>query len=217
MQLTGWPLRVGGNHLDETPRPGESPVELTQRLALAKVRGEAVAPLFSGPRSRPAEGSPDPQLALGADTVVVDGDRILGKPASEAEARQTLIGLRGRSHRVVTSIAVLDRQQRLERLDTCVSEVPMREYTNDELEAYLQGGSPLDKAGSYGIQDDDFLPVDLGQMHACFANVMGLPLCHVVRTVRSLGHQPAADVPHACIAHTGYDCPVYSEILERQA
>lgn len=171
---------------------------MTRRLALKKAEGQA-------------------GLVLAADTVVVDDDRVLGKPRSKAEARGTLTQLRGRSHQVVTSIAVVDRAHGVRRLDTCVSRVPMREYAHDELEAYLSGGSPLDKAGSYGIQDQDFRPVDMRQMRDCFANVMGLPLCHLVRTMRALGHEPPNDVPQACIAHTGYDCPVYPAILERRA
>ncbi len=193
--LTGWPIALAESDISESPSAGESPVELTRRLALEKTRGH-------------------PGLVLGSDTLVVDGEQILGKPSSVDEARRTLASLRGREHEVVTSIAVVDRQRGAERVDTCVSAVPMRDYMEAELERYLAGGSPLDKAGSYGIQDDDFRPVDLAQMRDCFANVMGLPLCHLVRNMRALGHEPPNDVPQACIAHTGYDCPVYADILE---
>lgn len=195
LQLTGWPIMPAASDALETRRQGESPAEMTRRLALGKTEGQT-------------------GLVLGSDTVVVDGGRVLGKPRSEAEARATLTELRGRSHQVVSSIAVVDRAQGIQRLDTCVSEVPMRGYDDHELEIYLSSGSPLDKAGSYGIQDHDFRPVDMEAMKDCFANVMGLPLCHLVRTMRALGHEPPRDVPQACIAHTGYDCRVFSDILE---
>jgi predicted house-cleaning NTP pyrophosphatase (Maf/HAM1 superfamily) len=89
----------------------------------------------------------------------------------------------------------------------------MRPYSPREVAAYVAGGSPLDKAGAYGIQDDGFLPVDLERLTGCYANVMGLPLCHLARALRRLGHPSPADVPAGCRAHTGYDCPVYESIL----
>lgn len=198
LQLTGWPITVVASQVAEIPRRGERPVELTRRLARDKAAGL-------------------PGLVLGSDTVVVDRGQILGKPASKAEARATLVELRGREHQVVSSIAVVDQQRGVEQLDTCISRVPMRRYSDRELESYLDGGSPLDKAGSYGIQDRHFEPVDMAGMRDCYANVMGLPLCHLVRTMRALGHEPPNDVPQACIAHTGYECPVYADILEGRA
>jgi predicted house-cleaning NTP pyrophosphatase (Maf/HAM1 superfamily) len=108
---------------------------------------------------------------------------------------------------------VLDAAGRPMAVDTCVSEVPMREYADPEVEAYLDSGSPLDKAGAYGIQDGDFNPVDMSRMRDCFANVMGLPLCHLVRNLRRLGYEPPADVPAACQAFTGYECHVFPAIL----
>ena len=168
---------------------------MTRRLALAKA---VAAGGISG-------------LILGADTVVVDGDRLLGKPENLEDARRMLEDLRGRSHRVVTSIALLDLDAGTQVVDTCESRVPMREFDDADLENYLASGNPLDKAGSYAIQDRDFMPVDVGAMQECFANVMGLPLCHVVR---NLPEAPPVDVPAACQAHTGYQCPIYQEVLE---
>jgi septum formation protein len=77
----------------------------------------------------------------------------------------------------------------------------------------VASGGPLDKAGAYAIQDGAFEPVDMSSFSDYFANVMGLPLCHVARSLRRLGVEPEADVPAACIAHTGYDCRVYPAIL----
>ena len=195
LRLTGWNVEARPTEVEERQEPGEAPEMMTQRLAVAKAR------------------TADGELMLGADTVVVQDDQVLGKPADAAEARRMLEMLRGRRHRVVSSIALVDAEGRTLATDTCVSEVPMRDYAEGELETYLSSGSPLDKAGAYGIQDGGFQPVSMDEMRDCFANVMGLPLCHLVRCMRRLGHEPAADVPAACRAHTGYDCRVFAAIL----
>jgi MAF protein len=195
MQLTGLEVRVAAAEVEEHRQRDESPRDMTRRLALAKAKAVA------------GEGG----LVLGADTVVVDGSEVLGKPEDFDEARQMLEALRGRSHQVVTSIAFFDPETGSEVIDTCESKVPMRPYSDSDLKRYLANGNPLDKAGSYAIQDGDFMPVDVDQMQDCYANVMGLPLCHVAR---NLPLATPADVPAACQAHTGYRCPIYSDVLE---
>jgi predicted house-cleaning NTP pyrophosphatase (Maf/HAM1 superfamily) len=89
--------------------------------------------------------------------------------------------------------------------------VPMRAYRDEEIRAYVDTGDPLDKAGAYAIQHRDFRPVT--HLAGCFANVMGLPLCHLVRTMRKFGVTPSADVPNRCQAAVQYQCPVYGTIL----
>jgi MAF protein len=197
MALAGWTVDVRPTSADESPRPGETGREMTRRLARLKAQAAA---------------SGDGTIVLAADTTVVDGAELLGKPTDLAEARQMLARLRARTHTVVTSIAV-GAPDGTVILDTCQSSVPMRDYGNDEIEGYLASGGPLDKAGGYGIQDGQFEPVDRPSFHDCFANVMGLPLCHVVRTLRRIGLEAAADVPAACMVHLGYDCQVYPAIL----
>jgi MAF protein len=195
MKLTGLELRVAAPEVDEKRQRDESPRDMTRRLALAKAKAVEI------------RGG----LVLGADTVVVDGFEVLGKPENSNGARQMLEALRGRSHQVVTSIAFFNPETGSELVDTCESNVPMRQYSDSDLEQYLVNGNPLDKAGSYAIQDKEFMPVEVDQMQDCFANVMGLPLCHVAR---NLPLAPLADVPAACQAHTGYQCPIYSDVLE---
>ncbi|GMR09559.1 MAG: Maf family nucleotide pyrophosphatase [Anaerolineae bacterium] len=193
--LTGWEVRIAAEEVDERRRQDEGPRDMTRRLAFAKAKA-------AGGKSG---------LILGADTVVVDGEQLLGKPMDLGDARQMLEALSGRSHQVVTSIALLDLNSGTHVVDTCESRVPMRRFNNADLDSYLASGNPLDKAGSYAIQDKEFMPVDAARMKDCFANVMGLPLCHVVR---NLPQAPPVDVPAACQAHTGYECPIYSEVLE---
>jgi MAF protein len=142
---------------------------------------------------------------------VVDAGAILGKPNDADQARAMLRQLRGRSHQVLTALAVL--QSRSDRLltDVCVTDVPMRAYTEAEIEAYVASGDPLDKAGAYAIQHAGFHPV--ASLAGCYANVVGLPLCHLARTLRKLSLPPRADLPQACQAALGYQCPVYDQIL----
>ncbi len=195
LQLTGLEVRVTAADVDERRLRDEDPQAMTRRLALAKVKAVD------------SKGG----LVLGADTVVVDGTEVLGKPKDYHEAQQMLESLRDRNHQVITSIAIIDSDSGLELVDTCKSNVPMRQYSDSELEHFLVNGIPMDKAGAYAIQDKSFAPVDKGQMKDCFANVMGLPLCHVAR---NLPVAAPADVPAACQAHTGYQCPIYSDVLE---
>jgi MAF protein len=196
LALTGLTIEVRPASADETPRPGESGVAMTRRLAQTK-----------------AEATPgDGMIALAADTTVVDGAELLGKPTDANDARRMLAQLRGRAHTVVTSIAVRAPDGTV-RVDTCESVVPMRPYTDAEIDGYLAGSDALDKAGAYAIQDDLFDPVDRQAFAGCFANVMGLPLCHLTRALREMGAEPAVDVPAACMAHLDYDCRVHSTIL----
>jgi MAF protein len=198
--LFGGEVRLAPVDIDERPRPGEAAVVLTQRLARAKAEAAA--------RFAPA-GS----IVVAADTIVADGEALLGKPADEGDARAMLRRLRGRTHQVTSSVAVNAPDGAI-RIDTCSTDVPMRAYSDDEIERFVASGAAADKAGAYAIQDSGFDPVDVKTLHGCFANVMGLPMCHLVRTLRRVGVEPSQDVPSACCALTGYACPVYEEILE---
>ena len=200
--LGGWTFALEPASVDERPEPGEAAEAMAVRLALDKARAAA--------------GGPG-RLALGADTVVEHRGEVLGKPGDAGEAQAMLERLAGERHRVVTALAILGPDRARPAIEVCVTDVPMRGYTAAEAAAYVAGGSSLDKAGAYGIQDDGFQPVDVGRLHGCFANVMGLPLCHLARAMRRLGHPAPADVPAACRAHTGYDCPVYESILRETA
>ena len=87
----------------------------------------------------------------------------------------------------------------------------MRAFNDADMEAYIASGDPFDKAGAYAIQHNGFNPAE--NFAHCFANVMGLPLCHVARSLRKLGVEPVNDVPKACQAYLSYDCPVYELIV----
>ncbi|MEW6567756.1 MAG: Maf family protein [Chloroflexota bacterium] len=188
--------------VDEAPLPGEPAEAVVRRLSLAKARQAAAV---------------SPGLALGADTIVVEGDRLLGKPGDTEQAKRMLESLAGRNHRVLTAVALVDNRTGGEVVEVCETEVPMRAYGGQEIEAYIASGAPFDKAGGYGIQDDGFRPVALERLQGCYANVMGLPLCHLARALRRLGENLPVAVPEACRLHTGYDCRIYPSILEAEA
>ncbi|HEY4693981.1 MAG TPA: Maf family protein [Bellilinea sp.] len=195
---TGWTFTVQPADLDESRLPGESPAEYVTRLAVAKARVVA-------------EQNETTQLILAADTIVVDGDFLLGKPSSAAEAVTMLRQLRWRTHQVYTAIALLDPVTQMLETDLCVSQVPMREYSDAEITAYVATGDPLDKAGAYAIQHAEFHPVE--NFSGCYASVMGLPLCHLVRTARYFGVEPLKDVPAECQSNLTYNCPISDAVL----
>lgn len=197
--LTGWSFSVCSSPVFESATPGEEPEALATRLASSKAQAARQA-------------CPDSDVIFAADTLVINKKEILGKPADEAEAIQMLKELRGIVHDVITAIA-FDTRDHTTITTLCTSRVPMRDYRDDEIMAYVEGGSPLDKAGAYGIQDSAFHPVDRENFDGCFANVMGLPLCHLVRAMQQLGYEPPGDVPDGCMHFTQYDCTIYPTIL----
>jgi MAF protein len=185
--------------VDESIDPsGEAPDDYVLRLAETKAR----AVTNQGHKG---------QMILAADTAVVDGTDILGKPRDMAEAVRTLTRLRGHSHQVYTGIALLRLSDGLLLKDLCVTDVPMRAYSDEEIQVYVQTGDPLDKAGAYAIQHPHFHPV--ADMSGCYASVMGLPMCHVVRLMQRMEVSPRANVPVNCQTLLEYHCPVSRAIL----
>lgn len=198
LALGGWQFIVQPADVDESRLTGEAPAAYVLRLAESKARTVAAhaAPAY---------------LVVASDTSVVDGNEILGKPTDAAEAAAMLRRLRGREHYVFTSLAVLRVSDGKFRMDLCRTRVPMREYSEDEIEAYVQTGDPLDKAGAYAIQHAGFHPVD--RLEGCFASVMGLPICHLTRMLVQFGIPSPLDVPRTCQAALDYACPIFPAVL----
>jgi MAF protein len=198
LALGGWPFRVQAADVDETPLDGEPAPAYVIRLAHAKVCavGQQLGP-----------GA----LVLAADTTVSHRSRILGKPVDADDATRMLRQLRGRKHAVLTGLALLRTADGQMWQTICLTEVPMRRYSDAEIRAYVLSGDPLDKAGAYAIQHAGFHPAAV--LHGCYANVMGLPLCHLVRLLRQAGIGPAQSIPQACQEHLAYSCTVYPEFL----
>lgn len=196
--LGGWDFNVIVADVDETPLENESPREYVIRLAQAKA-------LAIQPRAE------SDAVIIGSDTTVVDGNEILGKPVNEQDAERMLRQLRGRTHQVYTGVAVLRVRDGQMRTELSITDVPMRNYSDEEIHAYVQTSDPMDKAGAYAIQHPDFQPVH--SMQGCYAGVMGLPLCHIMRALQQFDIRPTADVPAACQSLLNYQCPVSASIL----
>ncbi len=157
--------------VDENALDEEAPEDTVIRLALAKA--QAVADRRP---NRPV---------VGADTLVVLDGRALGKPADADQARQMLMSLRGRVHRVLTGVAVVDGATGDARTALCQSRVLMRNYSASEIDRYIASGSPFDKAGGYGVQDSTLNPV--ANVEGSRSNVIGLPLCTMARLLKESG------------------------------
>ncbi len=172
----GLPFRVVPADVDEeafaSSFQGSYP-ELVEALAVAKARAVALSqPEFDG-------------LILAADTTVIVDSQMLAKPRDADEARAMLTLLRGRMHEVATGVALYDcRTHEVESAYRCTT-VWMRAYTDEEIAAYVATGDPLDKAGAYAVQHEIFQPVEW--VEGCYLSVVGLPLCLVVRLLRSRG------------------------------
>ena len=191
LQALGMDFRAQPSSVPEEPEPSESPIDLVRRLALAKARTVAAGV---------SEG-----LVLGADSVVVHQGDILGKPASVEEARGMLARLRGNTHQVFSGVAVVDASTGKYLLASETTPVLMREYSDAEVEDYIASGSPMDKAGAYGVQDADFHPAS--SVQGCYSNVVGLPLCTLLDLLREMGYEATPKVP-ALLIESCTECPL---------
>jgi septum formation protein len=161
--------------IDETPRPDETASAYVRRLALAKAGHGARIALWRGLAPRPA---------LSADTTLeVDGD-IIGKPVDQEDAFAILRRLSGRSHRVLTGVALSCGEET--RVFVNASVVRFRPLDEDEIRRYVSSGEPLDKAGAYGIQGGAGCFVE--QIDGSFTGIMGLPLRETSLLLKAAGY-----------------------------
>jgi septum formation protein len=174
LAAAGIPFVIRASQIDESRWPGESPEKMAERLARAKA--ETVAR---------EDNSDGPRIILGADTVVVVDDKILGKPGNAAAAREMLVKLRGREHRVITGFALLRAQDNEIRSGHEITRVWFSDMTDAEVGAYVATNEPLDKAGAYAIQGiaGRYIP----RIEGCYFNVVGLPLARVWQALQDLG------------------------------
>uniref|UniRef100_A0A540V9C5 dTTP/UTP pyrophosphatase n=1 Tax=Litorilinea aerophila TaxID=1204385 RepID=A0A540V9C5_9CHLR len=195
----GFQFTVLAADIDETPLPGEAPVELARRLAEAKA--QAVA------RQCREMGRPQPNaatLVVAADTVVALGDVLLGKPEDEADATRMLRTLRGRPHQVHSGVSVLRLDDGQQRTRVNSTTVHMRHYSDAEIRAYVASGDPLDKAGAYAIQHPTFAPAS--RVEGCVSGVIGLPLADLVALLADFGLAWQGSLPTLCGRHTSFPC-----------
>ena len=198
LALGGWTYGLDVSNIDESQNPDETPAAYVRRLARQKAR----AVLSRADKS---------QLIIGSDTAVVIDEDILGKPVNVADARQMLQRLRENTHQVYTGIAVLRASDGNLWTNVVVTDVPMRNYSDSEIDRYIESGDPMDKAGAYGIQHPAFQPV--ARMEGCFASVMGLPLCSLSKLLSQAGILTHVDIARNCQESINYKCPVFASFL----
>ena len=167
LTIAGIPFKVRVRPVEEVIGVGERAGDYVMRLARAKAE---------------AAWEDADEIVLGADTVVVLGDRVLEKPADSAEAHAMLRSLSGNTHIVVTGICLLHAGGAIcDRASTRVRFVKLDDF---EIDRYVASGEPMDKAGAYAIQGLASKFID--HIEGCYFNVMGLPLAMLYRHLRSL-------------------------------
>jgi septum formation protein len=170
----GYSFTVMSSAIDETPIPGETAEAMVQRLADAKA--ELVAARSVGPA-----------IVVAADTAVLLGTRILGKPRTTEDARQMLQTLSGMTHSVITGVSLIRLPDVERRNFVEATQVHFAALTDDEIEEYLATGEPFDKAGGYAIQGQAgrFIP----RIEGCYFNVVGMPLARLAHGLLELGYR----------------------------
>jgi septum formation protein len=158
---------IPANIKEYIPQKAANYPSLVKKLALMKVKD--VSKMYEG-------------IIIGADTIVVLGGNIMGKPSSKKEAGKMLRTLSGKEHRVYTGIAIINTVNKSMFFDYEMTKVKFRRLENNEIEFYIKTKSPIDKAGAYGIQDD-FGSTFVEKINGDYFNVVGLP---VVKTYLGL-------------------------------
>jgi len=166
----GWKFEVVNSNYEEEPVENETAAQMTARFALGKATD-----VFSRNKD---------SLVVGADTAVLIGNEILGKPKSETEACEMLAKLQGKTHRVVTSVAIVaDKKEPL--VETESTDVTFRKLSADEIKSYVATGESMDKAGAYAIQGHGMLLVE--KVDGCYFNVVGLPVQRLSKMLETFG------------------------------
>lgn len=171
MREAGYDIQIVPADIDETPRAGESPFELVERLACAKAAAIVSLPLAAS------------QAVVAADTIVAIGNKKLGKPHDTDEASAMLRDLSGRTHQVATGVCIISGDTRRSFVE--VTDVTFYELSDAEIEAYVASGEPMDKAGAYGIQGVGGRML-VRAINGDFYNVVGLPIARVKRALDAL-------------------------------
>lgn len=162
LEMLGLEFTVFPADIDETNHKGLSPEELARLLAEEKAL--AIARIVK-----------EESLVIGSDTIVVLDDIMLGKPSNKAEAKLMLRTLSGNTHSVLSGISIVNSKTLHTKSAVQKTKVTFRELTDEEIDFYVAGGSPMDKAGAYGIQDD-MGAVFVSKVEGCYYNIVGLPL-----------------------------------------
>ncbi|OGU55107.1 MAG: septum formation protein Maf [Ignavibacteria bacterium RBG_13_36_8] len=171
LQQLGLDFKSFSFEFEEELKDGEHPIPTVKRLASHKLE-RAVQLVKNG-------------ILITADTIVVLNKEIIGKPKNEDDAKRILKKLSGKTHFVYTGYALLNQVSGKSILDYEKTAVTFRKLSPLEIENYVKSGSPMDKAGAYGIQDD-FGAVFVEKVNGCYYNVMGLPLAKIYKSLKEI-------------------------------
>ncbi|MBP7212907.1 MAG: septum formation protein Maf [Anaerolineaceae bacterium] len=196
LALFGFPFTTSPSNTNEVKLALETPEQYVIRMAYEKGRCKRLAP---------------DEFALSADTIVELDGEVIGKPTDEADAILILNKLRGKTHLVHTALSLHNGETDEIMRDICHTKVSMRNYSDEEIQTYLNQNNYLDKAGAYAIQDADFHPVE--GIEGCYSNVMGLPLCNLYRLLQRAGFGLDIKIAERCQGYNDIKCEVYPQIL----
>jgi septum formation protein len=171
LKQIGLKFKTFSVELDEEILDGEHPIKTVKRLSLEKLKlAETIV----------SEG-----IVITADTIVVIDGEIIGKPRTYSEAKVILKRLSGKTHFVYTGYSIKNIVKNKLITDYRKTSVTFRELSNSEINEYVKTGSPMDKAGAYGIQDD-YGALFISKINGCYYNVMGLPLSKVFLSLKEV-------------------------------
>jgi MAF protein len=196
LALFGLPFTTSPSNTNEEKLDLETPEQYVIRMAYEKGRCKQLAP---------------DEFALSADTIVELDGEVIGKPVDETDAKTILNKMRGKTHLVHTAISLHNGETDEIIFDICQTKVRMRNYSDEEIQNYLDKNQYLDKAGGYAIQDAAFHPVE--EIEGCYSNVMGLPLCTLYRLFQQAGFRLDIKIAERCQGYNDIKCDVYSQIL----
>jgi septum formation protein len=184
LSQAGLTFTAAAANINEDLLPNETAAAYVQRLAEEKAQ-------TVWNENQSLDASDDPLVVLGADTCVVVEGQILGKPADGSDARRMLELLSGRTHAVLTGLAVITGN-RIAR-DVEVTQVTVNQLNDREIAQYIAGGEPLDKAGAYAIQG--YAGRWIPRIEGCYFNVMGLPIARTIALLAEAESAPVINQP----------------------
>lgn len=193
LERLGFTVKVIPPNVDEVRFENEGPENFVKRMARSKVLAVVdrlaqtlYTDVETGVRRTVSAGrTQDARWVIGADTVIVMGDLILGKPKDTAEAAEMLHRLSNNSHRVITGFCIHDLRKNKEGVQAVSTEVRFKRLTASEIEKYIAVGESMDKAGAYAVQGVGAYLVD--SIVGSYTNVVGLPLCQTVEMMEEMG------------------------------
>jgi MAF protein len=201
--LCAYPFQVIAAQVDEASIDHPDPA--INVMQTARLKAQTIYKQLLTGELLPGEDS-ERTIIIAADTIVALGGKMLGKPTCTADAAKMLRELRNRRHEVHTGMALVDRDSGEEVTAVHTAYVTMRDYSDREIERYVDSGDPMDKAGAYAIQNHSFHPVEL--LEGCYLGVMGLTICQLDKLQEQLGIPVLTNPDKLAAAHDHHPCPL---------